>query len=485
MSKLQTMLSEDCFREGYQKRLIQSGGSEEAVEPGAGIEAKIQTSARNLMNLGVYISAAVGPLVALGFHALYGDKHPQFGAGLALFTLGSVFKSYALRLNVDPQLDFNFTIMVFAEALGFSFNTMLQAYLIRWRAVDPILAFGLANAASGAVQALAFLAYFWATGKYSSSLGLVPISRVGEPRKYLLPNTLRFSVSLAYNSLLNEFFDQTYFVIFASADSYLGELTLIRGFGSLFVRFLFMPINNVAYNLYSKLYLESLRETERARKCDLLHKLMLILKTILTLLTSISLFFLVYGWRTSDFVLGALFGKNWVNPVLLAYQTFVAAFLLYILVVLAIGVASNLEGFAKSVFDQKSLQDYNSLNTKWLVAYFFLLHYLRGHGLLGVFGAFLAFYSMRSAIAIRTASRIDPYFDWKKMAGAIVPGLLDTALYLSALVFTHVAMSAFEARPHIGFAACVVCALAHFGCFLYLKKELLLEFRRLLSKTSN
>jgi len=436
------------------------------------------------MSLGVFLTATIGPLVALGFHAFFGDKHPHFGSGLALFTLGSVFRSYALRLNVDPQLDFNFTIMVFSEALGFSTNTMLQAYFIRWLELDPILAFGIANAASGAVQVLAFLAYFSTVRRYSFSLVLSPLSRDGETR-YLLPNTLKFSLSLAYNSLLNEFFDQTYFVIFASSDSYLGELTLIRGFGSLFVRFLFMPINSVAYNLYSKLYLESMREADRARRSQLLLQLLLILKTILTVLSSISIFFLVYGWNTSEFVLAVLFGKKWVNAVAVADQTFVKGFLLYIVVVFAIGVASNLEGFAKSVFDQKSLQEFNSLNTKWLLVYFFLLQYLRSLGLLGVFAAFLTFYSCRAIIALRAASKINAHFDWKEIARAVLPDLRDLSLYLCALLFTQLVMGAFEAKPHLGFGVCAVCAVAHFGVFLYLKRASLREFRSLLSKSSN
>ena len=437
------------------------------------------------MNLGVYATASLGPLVALGYYAFYGDKHPQFAAGLALFSLGSVFRSIALRLNVDPQLDFNFNVMVISEALGFSCNTLLQAYFIRWLQTDPILSFGLANAASGGIQALAFLAYFSATRRYSFSVLLTPISGEGEARRYLLPNTLRFSLSLAYNSLLNEFFDQTYFVVFASTDAYLGELTLIRGFGSLFVRFLFMPINSVAYNLYSKLYLESLKQTDRDAQRDLQRKQLLILKTILTLLSSISLFFLVYGWRTADFVLGVLFGKNWVSPVGSAEQTFVSGFLLYVLVVLAIGVASNLEGFAKSVFDQQSLQEFNALNTKWLFAYFFLLHHLRSLGLLGVFSAFLAFYTFRAAIAVRAANKISACFDWRQVVSAVVPDLRDASLYLCALLLTHLVMGAFEAQPRVGFALCAACAVSHFCFSLYLKRASLREFRRLLAKSSN
>lgn len=485
LNKLQTLLSEDCFREGYQKRLIKSREDDHVLETDESVEAKIRTSARNLMNLGVYSTATLGPLIALGYYAFYGDKHPHFGNGLALFSIGAIFRSYALRLNVDPQLDFNFTIMVFSEALGFSCNTLLQAYFIRWAKLDPILSFGLANAASGGIQTLTFLMYFWTARRYSFSLVLAPISRSNEPRTYLLPNTLRFSLSLAYNSLLNEFFDQTYFVVFASTDSYLGELTLIRGFGSLFVRFLFMPINSVAYNLYSKLFLESLKQTDRAAQRELLRKLLLILKTILMLLSSISLFFLVYGWWTADFVLGVLFGKNWVDPVGDGNQTFVSGFLLYVLVVLAIGVASNLEGFAKSVFDQQSLQEFNALNTKWLVLYFFLLHYLRRLGLLGVFSAFLAFYSCRAVIAVRAVHKINSCFDWRQIASAVLPDLRNAGLYLLALFFTHLVTGAFEAKPHLGFAICAACAVCHFCVFLYLKRASLGEFRRLLDKSSN
>lgn len=267
------------------------------------------------MNIGVYLTAGIGSIIGLIYNYFYGGKHEYMGTSIALYTLGSVFSSYAFRLTVDPQLDFNFGIIVISEGAGFTVNTFAQAFFIRLMGTDPVLSFGLANLISSSVQVLCCLYYTKKHSNYTSSILLKEFKDVDGKKKYLLDNSLKFSFSLAYNALLNDFFDQTYFVIFASNEPFLGELTLIRGFGSLFIRFLYMPINSVTYNLYSKLFVESQKHKIDEKEKDYILKIVTIVKMVIFIYSNLTYFFLIYGYATSEVVLDLLFGSKWVNPV--------------------------------------------------------------------------------------------------------------------------------------------------------------------------
>ena len=315
MQKLQTMLSEDCFRESYQKRLIKSDNKEKDNK-GVDhyVETNIKINAVNIMNIGVYLSIVAGTLVAAGFSYFYGHKHPHFSSAAFMFTLSSILYSYALRLNVGPQLDFNFRIMVICEGVSFTVNTLAQAVMIRVLSIDPILSFGAAKLLSSFVLVVAYLLLTMKRPEYTSSLALSRLCG-SHSGGFLLPNTIKFSMSVAYNSLLNEFFDQTYFVVFASDADYLGELNLIKGFGSLFVRFIYTPINNVTYNLYAKIHTESSIRAPPGRRQELARKMTGIVSVVLFAYTTLSCFFFFYGWFTAQCFLSLVFGQVWVGPV--------------------------------------------------------------------------------------------------------------------------------------------------------------------------
>lgn len=263
------------------------------------------------MNIGVYITIVLGSVIGIIYCYFYGYKHTQFCNAVILYTLGSIFEAYIFRLNVDPQLEFNFNAMVFSEGAALTANTIVQAVLIRVLNWDPVLSFGIANCSSCFLHVVVFKLLCRKHPNYTTSLSLQYLSNGTD---FLLPNTLKFSLSLAYNALVNDFFDQTYFVIFASTASYLGELHLIRGFGSLFIRFIYMPVNNVTYNLYSKLYSDASQMSESSGKKQL-SKISAIVQMVVLVYSRLTYFMLAYGYHTSHVVLSLIFGSNWVNEV--------------------------------------------------------------------------------------------------------------------------------------------------------------------------
>ena len=134
--------------------------------------------------------------------------------------------------------------------------------------VDPILSFGICNAVSNLSRVLTFLLYNMFKSSdipLNLSLRLQKVKDLSSDRAiYLLPGSLRFAVQLAYSTLLVDFFDQLYFIIFVTDTRVIGELTLIRGFGNLIIRFLYAPIGDITYNLYSKLILEAQRDLKNS-----------------------------------------------------------------------------------------------------------------------------------------------------------------------------------------------------------------------------
>lgn len=256
---------------------------------------------------------AVGAILAYGFNFFYGEKHQYFGTAIVLYSLGSISEAYFLRLTVDSQLEFKFDSMVIAEAASFTVNTFVQAGLIRLLGYDPILSFGIANFLGFFSSILAFK-LLTRKENYSSSLVL---ENIGTDR-YLLPNSLKFAFSLAYNALLNDFFDQTYFVVFASHATYLGDLNLIRGFGGLFVRFLYMPINSVTYNLYAQLWTDSLKlkdQDDLPSSRAAVAKILAVVKMVVFLYSRLTYFMTIYGFFTAKVFLSLLFGSLWVTEV--------------------------------------------------------------------------------------------------------------------------------------------------------------------------
>lgn len=289
------------------------------------------------MNLGVFLTATLGILITAIYSYFYGDKHQYFTTTVFLYSIGSLCSAYCYRLNVDPQLEFNFSPSAYSEAISLSVNNFGQAILIAVIGLDPILSIGLATFLSGLVQVGSVFWYFYLHNgkmpneKYSRSL-LLQKFEYREKQLYLLPGSIKFSLSLAYNALINDFLDQTYFVFFASNESFLGPLTLIRGFGSIFVRFLFMPVNEVTYNLYAKLYSQekltkasdAVSTTSKTTETDqrpqespksAIPTILSILGMLLWVYTSLCLFLLSYGLSNSRTALTLLFGKKWVDPV--------------------------------------------------------------------------------------------------------------------------------------------------------------------------
>lgn len=143
------------------------------------------------------------------------------------------------------------------------------------------------------------------------------------------------------------------------------------------------------------------------------------------------------------------------------------------------GVSTNLEGFAKSVFNQQALNTFNKLNTGWMIAYFFLLQVLQRFDLEGVMTSYIVFYWTRCIIAVGLASTVDPQLNWKGIMAKFVPSPVEGLSYVLALGVTHYVMAYFEARSRdmLGFLVCGVIGVSHLAAFAYTKRSELREFR--------
>lgn len=140
------------------------------------------------------------------------------------------------------------------------------------------------------------------------------------------------------------------------------------------------------------------------------------------------------------------------------------------------GVSTNLEGFAKSVFNQSALNTFNKLNTLWLVVYFFLLQTLQSFGLEGVMVSYIIFYWMRCFIAVGLASSIDPQLNWRIVMAKFLPSTFECLSYPAALFLSHLLMSSL-ADPFLGFLACAAIGVCHFAGLAYMYRSELRDFK--------
>ncbi len=156
---------------------------------------------------------------------------------------------------------------------------------------------------------------------------------------------------------------------------------------------------------------------------------------------------------------------------------------MFIVVVFGMGVASNVEGFAKGVFNQSALDKFNKLNTAWLVVYFFLLRILQTYGLIGVMIACVIFYTMRIIIAIYLASSMNSNIRWQRLVKAFIPSMYESMLFIVSLLLTRQVMITFKDRPIVGFIVCIAIGAVHFTVFVYYRRPMIKEFRSLLKST--
>lgn len=147
-------------------------------------------------------------------------------------------------------------------------------------------------------------------------------------------------------------------------------------------------------------------------------------------------------------------------------------------VVLAIGVSTNIEGFAKSVFNQESLNTFNKINTAWMVVYFILLQHLQSD-LLGVFTGFLLFYAMRGVIATSLASRqCSPVFTWHELLRPLLPTAIESIGYVAGYLASREVMLRFADKELLGFGVCCVIGVCHVAAFVFYRKQDLVAFKQ-------
>lgn len=255
---------------------------------------------------------------ALGFQYCFGHVHPYFGYGIVGYTVGSILSAYAFKLNVDHQLAFEYGVTVVVEGTGFTTNTLVQAFLISYADIDPVIAFGISNAASNLMKVIVYLYYSWKSDKdyeCDISLSLKAVTENDE-QVYLYSGTLTFAGNLAFNTLLVDFFDQLYFIIFVQDQRVIGQLTLIRSFGNLMIRFLYGPVGDVTYNLYSKMISEMRMDSSNIKsRHKIATKMISILQSCLSLFAFLNYFIFCYSYGTASVILRWCFGDQWVTEV--------------------------------------------------------------------------------------------------------------------------------------------------------------------------
>ena len=279
------------------------------------------------MVIGVYLTLVISVLSWLGFVYFFGHLHEHFSLAALCYSIGSILSSYSFKLNVDHQLGFRFEAQVVAEAIGFTVNTFSQAFLIKVMRIDSVLSFGISNILFYLSKTLVF-AYFsrvkYRGEGFDLSLSIVKMNRK-DKQVYLSEGTLWFSAQLAYNTLLIDFFDQLYFLIFVDDAVLIGELTLIRGFGNMIIRFVYGPIGDITYNLYAKMKTEAEKsylggegegeKEEEKRGEDIYKRMVSIVQLTMFIFSNINYFVFAYSYNTCETWLDMFFGQNWVNSV--------------------------------------------------------------------------------------------------------------------------------------------------------------------------
>jgi hypothetical protein len=158
--------------------------------------------------------------------------------------------------------------------------------------------------------------------------------------------------------------------------------------------------------------------------------------------------------------------------------------LIYLVVNLAIGSATNIEALAKCTFNSKGLQQSNRLSTVWFFSYFLILRYLQTFNLRGVFVASIIFFSVRLLIALYSANLSEPKVKIFEVLKFFVPNTREILGYVAALLLTNFVVQRFDelGKPMIGLGISAMIALLHFSLMILSNLSDLKKFKNLVQQ---
>ncbi|KRX01069.1 hypothetical protein PPERSA_00817 [Pseudocohnilembus persalinus] len=284
------------------------------------------------MIFGSFVTIPLSLLFIFIWNYLYSGLNQQFYTSCILFGLGAALETYGEPFLVKSILQFDYSVQAKAESLSLFIKTIVLYILESNKSTfhSTLINFGISEVVRGLVFALISIYY-----RQSDSMNYIPeqiqIKQNNQQPYYIHKKIkaigLEFTILSFFKLLLQEI--EKIFLINVKNDAFVNaEYTLISHLGSIIPRFIFQPLEEIAYNLFAKISQtnESTEEQVQQAKVKNASQLQKIITILLQLVIIIGSFAIVFGIPVSKDILHLLYGEKWSSHVIIA-SFFLAWFL--------------------------------------------------------------------------------------------------------------------------------------------------------------
>eukprot|EP01016_Furgasonia_blochmanni_P021492 TRINITY_DN2372_c0_g1_i2.p1 TRINITY_DN2372_c0_g1~~TRINITY_DN2372_c0_g1_i2.p1 ORF type:complete len:473 (+),score=60.03 TRINITY_DN2372_c0_g1_i2:270-1688(+) len=345
--------SKICLRNSYQKRTLKIGDAE--IDKKQHNQILFQ-SAINLMFFGVIGTLGIGLFTGVGWSYMYGELNKYFIITVIMFCFASVLESASEPFLANAILNFDYDVNAKSEAASMSTRTISLFVLTKLNVLPPLTVFGIA-------QILSSIVLLFTARRYSSRLPqqdnvkLWPTKIQERGQEYYVNEGMKdmgkqLTIIAFLKFLLTEV-EKLVLINVKTKDSVKtsAEYSLVSNVGSLVPRFLFLPIEEIALNLFGKLSEPIL--DEKVAKQNYQDKIQLFGK-ITKLINIIGLFVMAFGWNFSYAFLRLVYGDKWSEP------SCVEAFKTYVIYIYIMGWNGIAEAYLYGSIKKDELNYYRS-----------------------------------------------------------------------------------------------------------------------------
>jgi oligosaccharide translocation protein RFT1 len=203
------------------------------------------------MIFGEGATSLITPVITLSIAYLYGDLNPYFAHSCVLHGIAALIEGAAEPLAVQFVLSFNYAVPAQAETIAVFIKTLALYLLCITAEMQPLLAFGYSQIVFSSLYAL--IIYWHSSAKLIDAFCPTKISKGTYIQPEMKTMGGQFTLMALMKFMLQEM-EKIVVVAFRKDDIKVSaEFSLVSHIGAFVPRFLYSPIEEVSYNLFSKL----------------------------------------------------------------------------------------------------------------------------------------------------------------------------------------------------------------------------------------
>eukprot|EP01120_Amphizonella_sp_Union-15-10_P004850 TRINITY_DN15626_c0_g1_i1.p1 TRINITY_DN15626_c0_g1~~TRINITY_DN15626_c0_g1_i1.p1 ORF type:complete len:551 (+),score=31.78 TRINITY_DN15626_c0_g1_i1:40-1692(+) len=304
----------------------------------------------------------------------------DYGSTVLLTGLGSFLEILSEPAYIVIQNHMLFRVRVAIEASAILLRCV-STYILVVNLGLGLISFGYAQVIFGFSLIVGYFGYVFWRRDFGSIRDAFP-KYLGSQRGRISPATLGLLINFTWQSIQKLILQEgEKFILWGVASLLnMGIYSIVNNLGSLAARFLFQPIEEVSFNVFTKLISEVNEDTrDPSEKSNSLDQISQVLNLTLKFVTYVGLYFVAFGPGYSFLLLHLLYTEKY------SYSAAPAVLSWYCLYVLFMALNGITEAFVHAVASKKDLTHFNILmiffSCVYIVASYVLIGWMETSGL--------------------------------------------------------------------------------------------------------